>query len=154
MRVVECDDFVVEALDGVMVFVHSKNMIPVPQGESFLSFVQSRSAEVSQMKSIAISDGGGPTSLQRKRLQEFVQTKTAPKASVVTNSQIVRFAVAAITLFNSNVKVFDPRDMAEALRFLQLEKQQESGLLAAIEQMRNSVPLGKFKTLDMVLDRK
>ena len=92
--------------------------------------------------------------MQRKRLQEFVQTKTAPKASVVTNSQIVRFAVAAITLFNSNVKVFDPRDMAEALRFLQLEKQQESGLLAAIEQMRNSVPLGKFKTLDMVLDRK
>ncbi len=68
---------------------------------------------------LVITDGGGPTPDQRRRLKRALDGFAVPVA-VVSESIKVRFIVSSVALVTSRIKSFSLREMNDALRYLEL----------------------------------
>ncbi|NUP09677.1 MAG: hypothetical protein HOW73_26835 [Polyangiaceae bacterium] len=66
---------------------------------------------------VVFTDGGGPTTLQRGRLNDALSGKPL-KTAVVTSSAVVRGIVTALSWFNAGIKTFTPDRAPAALRYL------------------------------------
>jgi hypothetical protein len=75
--------------------------------------------EIDLIKVIVMSDGGGPTQAQRKRLQATLEGKPI-RAAVVSDSMKVRFICSSVALFTSNLSSFKVSEMREAYAWLGL----------------------------------
>jgi hypothetical protein len=65
------------------------------------------------------TDGGEPSSVQRRRLNELLAGRTVPVA-VVSGSARVRGTVTALSWFNRKIKAFPPSGLREAIAYLEI----------------------------------
>lgn len=89
-------------------------------------------------RSLVITDGGGPNSAQRTKLTELVAEHAGEiKIAVVTASAVVRGIFTAMSWFATfNYRAFTPRQLDEALVFLDVSRSTAIEMKAAIVSMR------------------
>jgi hypothetical protein len=108
-----------------------------PSDENWAETLKLMSADagaMDQMKVLVVTDGGGPTPDQRKRLERTMSGKTVPTA-VVSDSVKVRFIVSTVTLFTAKIQTFRRAELEQAFTFLNLDKKERSDALKHIKEM-------------------
>ena len=90
---------------------------------------------------LIVSDGGGPTSSQRRALKKLLVEKTRYNASfaLISPSMMARGIVLAINLFTPYIRAFRPEDIDQALTFLQVPTEERPSLLAMAKQLREQL---------------
>jgi len=94
-----------------------------------------------RMRSLAISDGGGPDAQQRGELQAYFKAKNhSMKTAVMTTSVVTRGIVAAVSWFNPHIKGFSPRNFLDALAHLELPRSHQPRLFREYAEMQRELP--------------
>lgn len=90
---------------------------------------------------LVVSDGGGPTSTQRRALREvFVSNGGANTCTaVVSKSMVVRSILGAINLFAPGVRGFAPTALDAALTHILATPTQRPALLAEVERLQRTL---------------
>lgn len=92
-------------------------------------------------KVLAVTDGGGPTSWQRMRLQDVLRGREQ-RAAVVTTSRMARAVVSALSWFNPGVKAFAPARLGDALDYLDVAEPLRTDVARAIPDLQADVGAG------------
>lgn len=120
------------------VLVHSTR---APSDAEWGVYLQALDGWLSEIQGIlVVSDGGGPTSAQRRSLKELSE-KTSREAQVamLSPSMLARGIVLAISLFYPHIRAFRPGDPDQALTFLRVPSKERPALLALAEQLRHEI---------------
>ena len=83
------------------------------------------------MRTLVLTDGGGPDALQRGSLTTLAERHGAGVTAVVTGATKARLVVTALSWFFSNIKSFGPDDIERALVFLNLEEDEHAKVIEA-----------------------
>jgi hypothetical protein len=94
--------------------------------------------EIDQIKVLVLSDGGGPTQAQRKRLERTLEGKPI-RVAVVSDSMKVRFICSSVALFTSNLSSFRVAELKEAYAWLDLTAEERQLAQQNIAAMRDLV---------------
>ena len=86
---------------------------------SYLATVERHGIE--RTMQLIITDGGEPTSEQRRELNELLGSRVVPVA-VVSSSARVRGTVTALSWLNRRIKAFPPSELWEALAYLEIPR--------------------------------
>jgi hypothetical protein len=97
-------------------------------------------AELDRIKVLVVTDGGGPTPEQRKRLSRATGGKPL-HAAVVSESVKVRFIVSSVALFMSKVQSFRVDEIDAAFNHLGLSVQERRVATENIAEMTKLVAL-------------
>ncbi|HWZ89006.1 MAG TPA: hypothetical protein VNW92_09150 [Polyangiaceae bacterium] len=81
--------------------------------------------EIDQIKVLVVSDGGGPTQAQRKRLERTLEGKPI-RVAVVSDSMKVCFICSSVALFTSNLSSFRVSEIREAYSWLNLSEHEKT----------------------------
>jgi hypothetical protein len=76
-----------------------------------------KTADLTQWRTLVITDGGGPNAAQRKNIADLLNGKPSPLAMLTTNSAM-RMIIQALRWFNSGVRAYAPAEVDQALQFL------------------------------------
>jgi len=90
---------------------------------------------------LVVSDGGGPTSSQRRALKKLLAEKARHNASfaLISPSLLARGIVLAINLFDPNIRAFRPEDVDQAFNFLRVPTAERQELLALAKRLREEI---------------
>ncbi len=84
-----------------------------------------------------ISDGGGPTTMQRGKMNDLLEEmKFQGKVAVVTVKSMVRGIVTAISWFNPGIKAFSTLQIPAALKYLDFSDAEHGVILAEIQRLK------------------
>lgn len=87
-----------------------------------------------------ISDGGGPTTMQRGKMNDLLEElKFQGKVAVVTVKSMVRGIVTAISWFNPGIKAFTTLQIPAALKYLDFPESEHGVMLAEIQRLRQKL---------------
>jgi hypothetical protein len=106
--------------------------------EEFLSFLSSHRAELEQIRILIHTDGGVPTTAQRRRLAETLGD-THMLVAAVSDNMKVRFAGATISLFQRNYKQFTVAEMGRACAHLLMTNTERGQVKAALEALEEQL---------------
>jgi hypothetical protein len=76
-----------------------------------------RKADYTRFRGISFSDGGAPTTTQRKKMHEVTGGRSVPSV-VITASSFTRAVVTAMSWFNPSIRAYSPEQLDEALHHL------------------------------------
>lgn len=110
---------------------------------------QKRRGDVSKIRTLAVSDGGAPNSVQRGQLYSDVlggNTLSAVVTTVLSN-RFKRGIATAISWLNPSFRAFQPEEFEHALEHLGL-KGHVSTLLAELRRLQKQLP--PVKTFEML----
>jgi hypothetical protein len=82
--------------------------------------------KLSDIRGLAITEGGAPSSLQRKKLLQIVPVATT---AVVSDNVLVRGVATALSWFRYDIGVFPPQRLNDALEHLGIPVSSRSELL-------------------------
>jgi hypothetical protein len=99
---------------------------------------------------LVLTDGGGPSSVQREELAQISGRKKY-KISVVSNASIVRFMVSSIALFNPEIQSFLPADWRKGLMHLGVPSTEVKKLERAIRDIGQRPTAERFAVLNSVV---
>jgi hypothetical protein len=68
---------------------------------------------------LIFTDGGGPSSTQRKYLNDLLAGRTVPVA-VISGSATIRGTVTALSWFNRQIRAFPPTGLRDAIAYLEI----------------------------------
>jgi hypothetical protein len=100
---------------------------------SYLGLVERHG--VDRTLQIILTQGGAPTSAQRRQLAALLDGRAVPVA-VLSSSAGVRVSVAALSLFNSRIKAFSPSALSDALDFLEVPASRADLLAGTLQRLR------------------
>jgi hypothetical protein len=98
-------------------------------------------ADVSSLRVLVISYGGGPSGAQRRQLMESLR-RPAPTA-LLSSSRFARTVVGVLSWFNPKIRAFGLYDDAAAYKFLELTQDEQElarKLRTRLESQLPSVP--------------
>jgi hypothetical protein len=96
---------------------------------------------------LAITDGGGPNTLQRADVNRVTKANPQIRGAAVTNSVMVRGIVTALSWMNSNVRAFSPDRLDAALVHLELPVSELHKVWGAIEELAHGM---EVRTVGMI----
>ena len=95
-------------------------------------------SDFSKVRVLVLTDGGGPTQAQRRRLNATSAGQPI-HVSVVTDSIKVRFIVSSVALFLREIASFRVSEMSEAFDHLGLDRHEVAVAEKALAEMTNGV---------------
>lgn len=107
---------------------------------------RAKGLEPERMRTLVITDGGGPSAAQRKRVNDDLQGKPTPVA-MVSSSLMVRGVVTALQWFNPLVKTFPPEQVGEALKFLKIPERQYDTIWKEAQKLQSELGPLPLKSL-------
>jgi len=111
---------------------------------NYLAMVERHGIE--RTMQIIVTDGGEPTSAQRRRLNDLLAGRFVPVA-VVSPSATVRETVTALSWFNRKIKAFPPSGLREAIAYLEIPTNRvdliEKELRKLQAELRRAAPPGR-----------
>jgi len=132
---------------GVGVSLHTKDP---PRDEEFEHMLElMRSCDLDNVRFLAVTDGGAPNKVQRMKVNDILAGRSVPNA-VVSSAKLVRGVVMALSWFNPDLKVFAPKQMKEALRYLSIDDSQMDEFRREFTQLR--AQLGEDALKDIPMD--
>lgn len=96
-----------------MTMVHTADAPTDEEWEAMLAHYRAHRAP----RVIVFTEGGGPNTLQRGRLNDTL-AGTVVKTAIVSASQVIRGVVTALSWFNPGIRSFSPDRAAQALSYL------------------------------------
>jgi hypothetical protein len=101
---------------------------------------------VDRTMQIVATEGGGPTSAQRHKLEELLAGRVVPVV-IISNSIRVRWRVAIMSCLGRQTRAFRPSDLREALSFLEIPVSRAGLIEREVCRLRQAVtPDGARKT--------
>lgn len=103
-----------EVIGDSLVVLRENRLTPRDEDwDAFLAFLTQNRENFPSLKILVHTDGGGPSSDQRKRLAVALGGRPV-RVAVVTESVKVRFIVSSIALLNREICTFYPAELEEA----------------------------------------
>ncbi len=128
-------------LDDLLVSHFSDRAPSDSEWEAFLTAYRSLDSG-REPKVLAVSTGGGPTAMQRRRLQELLGGQPK-RAAFVTSSPGARSIITALAWFNPATQAFVPERMGEALDYLHVESGRRSEVRAVLDALASELDRGR-----------
>jgi len=88
--------------------------------DDFLQILRENRGNHERVRILVMTDGGGPSGDQRKRLEVALGGRSF-RVAVVTESAKVRFIVSSIALLNRDIKTFSKGEIDGAFEHLRLD---------------------------------
>ena len=108
---------------------------------------EKRGIDVTQMRTLVFSDGGGPDSGQRAVVKNLLNGRATPLA-IVTGNAFMRGLVTALSWFNPKARAFAPNDVGAALDFLQVPVLKFDSIKQTAQELQKSLGLPHVKSLE------
>jgi hypothetical protein len=108
---------------------------------------EKRGIDVTQMRTLVFSDGGGPNTAMRKTVSDLLHGRTTPLA-ILTGSAMMRGIITALSWFNPDARAFAPGEAGEALRFLQVPSLKFDSIKSTAQELQKSLGLQQVKALE------
>ena len=106
---------------GLLLIIRQNQHAPSDEDwDEALRLMTLNPAELDQLKALVVTDGGGPTPAQRKRLHHAMSGKSV-RSAVVSESMKVRFIVSSVALFLSRIQSFRKDELEQAFNYLDLD---------------------------------
>ncbi|MFW5924862.1 MAG: hypothetical protein ACOCV4_01785 [Myxococcota bacterium] len=127
-------NMVTRRVNDVLILRETKETPSDAEWDYCLELLVQDPQRLDQVKVLVVTDGGGPTPDQRKRLKQTLDGARIPIA-VVTDSMRVRFIVSSVALLTSRIQSFAPNQMADAYTHLELSASTERLVQQALAEM-------------------
>jgi hypothetical protein len=117
--------------------VVSRETFDSPRDEEwneFLKLLEEEGDNVEKLRLLVVTDGGGPNSAQRTRLEGMLKGRSV-RVAIVTDSAKSRFIASAISLFNRDHRGFSRAEIQAAYAHLMLTPQERRLVEAALIEM-------------------
>lgn len=128
-----------------MVFVFSGNLAIFvcneggPSDKDFDEFLRAfQKQDISKLRSLTVTRGGGPSTAQRKALNDALKGQQLP-AAVVSSAAMVRGLVTALSWFNAKIRSFTPDQLDEALEYLEVPSLSWGQVRSAIMKLEGEI---------------
>ena len=102
--------------------------------DDFLDMLVERRPEFAKLKILVVTDGGGPSQAQRKRLEVALAGKPV-RVAVVSDSMKTRFIVSSIALLNRDMSSFRASELSQAYDHLSLTLDERRTAKTTIEEL-------------------
>lgn len=110
-----------------------------PTDEEWYGYMAAvRKAGIDRTVQLIVTEGGGPTSTQRKFLNELLGGAQVPVA-VLTTSVTVRGIITALGWFNRGIRGFSPSDLRGALAHLNVSPFEHERVATTIKTMSGEI---------------
>ena len=139
MRAIAGQSFAARFEDKFAVFVHADRP-PTDAEWSRVIAEYKRVPDLRAFRVLVYTTGGAPTASQRAELVGALPAK--PRLAILTESVIARIAAKAVSLFVSELRVFDAQQLDAALDYLELFGSKRAGARATLESLRKNVAMG------------
>jgi hypothetical protein len=93
-----------------------------------------RSIPAQRLSVLAVTDGGGPNTVQRSEFIKYLKGARI-RIAVVSDALIVRGIVTAISWFTDGIRLFSPDAFADAASHLELSSEQIDAVRTKIKAM-------------------
>jgi hypothetical protein len=110
---------VTRKIGSLLILRQNKNTPTDEEWDQCLSLLTDDKTSIASVRVLVVTDGGGPTPEQRRRLQTALGGIPV-RVAVVSESIKVRFIVSSVALVTSKIKSFDLREFNDALSHLHL----------------------------------
>ena len=97
-----------------------------------------RKLDFDRIKLLAITEGGAPSTMQRKDFNDALRGHQPPLA-LLTDSSLVRGAITAYSWFNKNIRAFPRANLADALSYLGVPELQYGKMEREVNGLREQV---------------
>ncbi len=146
MSIVTCGDL------DVTVWLHTEqdpDQTLWNQAVKKITDLKKKRPDVSRIRTLAVTDGGAPNSIQRGQLFADVLEGKATSAVVTTilSNPLKRGVATAISWLNPSFRAFQPEDMAGAFNHLQLTEHVDT-IIEELVRLQKSLP--PVKTLSLM----
>lgn len=106
---------------GLLLIIRQNQNAPSDQDwDETLRLMTQNPLEMDRLKTLVVTDGGGPTPEQRKRLDRAMGGKPV-RTAVVSDSVKVRFIVSSVALLTAKIQSFKRTELEQAFKFLDLD---------------------------------
>ena len=135
MRAVQTMEY--NLFEGVFLVVHgSLSPTDAEWNECVAYYVPLlKDGQVEQMPTLVVTDGGGPTAMQRAKTSETLRCKVA-RIAVCTDSMSARMIVNAFRLFNGHIRAFPKNQISQALDHLRVAPHLKTRIIGEIQRMQ------------------
>jgi hypothetical protein len=133
---------VTRSIDGMVILRQNAENPADAEWDECLRLLGAYRSDFGRVRVLVVTDGGGPTPAQRKRLS-MVTGGYPLRAAVVTESVKVRFIVSSVALFMSGLASFDLSEMRQAFAHLKLDPRQQLVADRAVREMTAEITGGR-----------
>jgi sugar (pentulose or hexulose) kinase len=95
--------------------------------------------DLTRIRGISISAGGGPASAQRAKVNQLLSGRTV-RVAIITASSVGRGIVTALSWFNPMIRAFSPARLSDAIRYLELPQNTQDALRAQLKSIAVALP--------------
>ncbi len=106
-----------------------------------------RGVDVTQMRTLVFSDGGGPNAAQRTITRDLCDGLARPRA-IVTVHRLTRAVIAALRWVDPLCRAFAPRDLGAALAFLEIPGTKQQQVLRLAGEIELGLAISAVKSLE------
>jgi hypothetical protein len=138
----------ISLVGDVVIAVHTANPPSDDEWQAYLKMIlqagKAQGGDMSKIRSLVVTEGGGPNAAQRRELTDALQKMSRWKdtpAAVVSTSPVVRGIVTVLSWFNLNIKPFSPDKIEDAFQSLHLSPSETPKIVTTIKAMRASLGL-------------
>ena len=123
--------------EGVFLVVHGSLSPTDAEWNEFVAYYVPRikDGQVEQMPTLVVTDGGGPTAMQRAKTSETLRGKVA-RIAVCSDSMSARMIVNALGLFNRHMQAFPKNQISQALDHLRVAPHLKTRIIGEIPRMQ------------------
>jgi hypothetical protein len=98
-----------------------------------------RGYDIARMRTLVVSDGGGPNAAQRKIVNTSLAGRPT-RVALVSSSVAIRSITTALGWFNSQIKSFSPGDVTSAFRFLDIPESDYAWIWSEVQSLATELP--------------
>ena len=130
----------------VFVLAHPLQAPSPQEWQAYIDAVRSQ-PNVEEMRTLVVTEGGGPDSVQRGHLNEALGGRPT-RVAILSPARGVRMVVTALSFFNPLIRAFLPDQIAAALDHLDLDANERRLALDAVPVLRRLLAAGHPKGLE------
>jgi len=119
---------------GLYLLVHNRQPPEPAIWNQYLAELDRQRTLITRVRTLVFSDGGGPSLVQRRQLNEILRGYSTLVA-VVSTSSLVRNIVRALNVFNPDIRVFPPASVEGAYQHLLLSSEERRWSTAERERL-------------------
>lgn len=115
--------------------VHTEKPPGDEEWDAYITAIKSYERELPRVRTMVITEGGGPNSAQRRTLNDFLRGRTT-LVVLVSSSPIARGITTALSWFNPKVRSFAPDTIDAAFEYLGVAEQDKLPIWTQIRKLR------------------
>lgn len=126
--------------------IHTANPPSEHEWNAYMAAVREIEKDLSKVRTLVFTDGGGPNSAQRKAINDFLKGRETPVV-LVSSSQLIRGITTALSWFNKLVHSVPPERVSEAFRILGVQPREQQRAWEEIVKMRSVLGQPDLKSI-------